>query len=56
MYNIHVKKYRSFALRSPFFSPPFRLFFFFHVEDETVHINALQVSEIKSTVLFFFNS
>lgn len=57
MYNIHVKKYRSFALRSPFFSPPFRLFFFFfRVEDETVHINALQVSEIKSTVLFFFNS
>lgn len=54
MYNIHVKKYRSFALRSPFFFPPFRLFFFLRVEDETVHINALQVSEIKSTVLFFF--
>lgn len=55
MYNIHVKKYRSFELRSPFF---FFLLsaFFFSVEDETVHINALQVSEIKSTVLFFFNS
>lgn len=50
MYNIHVKKYSLFALRSPFFC--------FFVQDERIHIYVLQVLEwrvkLKSTVFYFY--